>query len=652
MDREKKKPSSSPRVPAQLWRGLLMVCCLTLLGWSPAQGQQASFGNVYVAGGGAMTLFGAHSFLVGTGTMPGIVGTDRSAPASTVGFAASATWTGASDSAHVDGYVGLYGTSAFTFPIGDNGAYRPAAVGGTALIPVSGAFNTSAAYYRANPSSAVTSSLAGGSYSPLPAGAPFSTASRGPGVAAVSTVEYWHIAGTSATRITLTWNSASAVSALTGNTLTNLTIVGWNGATSRWEKVASTVDPASLSSTSSSRVFTGPASSLGAGSITTTSALAPNTYTVYTLGSSLIPTLSGRVFEDNGVGTGGIAHDGLANGTETGIGGVTLKLVNAGGTTTLATTQTAADGSYSFTPGTVTGPLSLIATPQTGWLAISEDAAASGGSIGDGNDGKMINIPVPTTAITGVNFGQIRSPAWAPDSIKVGKANTTVIHPHTFKAFTKGQVSFGVSDQAALPDIPGWSVQLLRDSNCNGQLDSGETPITGPIAVDGDNATVTPPGTVCVLARVTIPPGAAINGQYTMAASATLSYASPATRQATILLATDLTQVGDIAGLELVKATDKTTALPGEVITYTLTYRNLLTDPIKTIAIKDATPPYTTFVAASAICATTPLPAALTGCAVTKQPVANGTGDLEWTLTGTLQPGGTGQVKYQVRVEP
>lgn len=643
MDREKKNSSSSPRFPAQLGRGLLMVCCLILLGWSQAQGQQASFGNVYVAGGGSMTLFGAHSFLVGTGTLPGLIGTDRSAPASTVGFAASATWTGASDSAHVDGYVIQYGTSAFTFPIGDNGVYRPAAIGGAA--------HTSAAYYRANPSSAVTSSLADGNFTALPAGAPFSTTSRGPGVVAVSTVEYWHIAGTSATKITLTWNSASAVSALTGNALADLTIVGWNAATSRWEKVASTVDPASLNSSSSSGGFTGPASSLNAGSITTTSALAPNTYTVYTLGASQIPTLSGRVFEDNGVGNGGIAHDGKQNGTETGIGGVPLKLANASGTT-LATTQTAADGSYSFTPGTVTGPLPLTATPLTGWLAVSEDAAASGGSIGDGNDGKMINIAVPATAITGVNFGQIRSPAWAPDNIKSGKANTTVIFPHTFKAFTQGQVSFGVTNQAALPETPGWSVELLRDSNCNGQLDSGEGPITGPIAVDGDNASVAPPSTVCVLARVTIPPGATTNAQYTMAVSATLSYASPATRQATILLVTDLTQIGENAGLELIKATDKTTALPGEVLTYTLTYRNLLSDPIQTITIKDATPPYTTFVAASARCGTSPLPAALTGCAVSQQPAADGTGNLEWTFTGTLLPGGSGQVEYQVRVEP
>ncbi|MBV5316908.1 MAG: DUF11 domain-containing protein, partial [Desulfobulbaceae bacterium] len=211
--------------------------------------------------------------------------------------------------------------------------------------------------------------------------------------------------------------------------------------------------------------------------------------------------------------------------------------------------------------------------------------------------------------------------------------------------------TFGVTNQAALPDLPGWSVQLLRDANCNGQFDSGEGPITGSIAVDGDNATVTPPGTVCVLARVMIPPGAAINGQYTMAVSATMSYASPASRQATILLVTDLTQIGETAGLELVKATDKTTAQPGEVITYTLTYRNVLAVPLTTITIHDATPPYTTYVSASAVCATTPLPGNITECAVNKQPADDGTGDLEWTLTGTLLSGGSGQVEYKVKVD-
>ena len=171
--------------------------------------------------------------------------------------------------AHVDGYVRSYLSSAFVFPIGDNGKYRPVAIASASTTqPVD------AAYYGVDPSSAVTSSIKGGNEPVLPSTGPFSIAARSSSLNAVSNVEYWDINGAGATQITLTWNANSAINTLVAANLNRLTIAGWNG--TEWVSIASTVDATALS---------GGASTLSVGSITTSSAIVPNTYQVYTLAS-------------------------------------------------------------------------------------------------------------------------------------------------------------------------------------------------------------------------------------------------------------------------------------------------------------------------------------------------------------------------------
>ena len=235
--------------------------------------QSSTLGNVYIDTNGEMTVYGAHSFANGaSGTMPGIVGTERDVLTAHFSFAAGATWTGAADNAHVDGYVRTYQTGAFIFPIGDNGNYSPAGVSASAL-----ANPTDAAYFQADPSTAVTSNLKGGSHGALPTGAPFSTASFDAAtLTAVSAKEYWDIDGTTAALISLTWDAYSDITTLTASTLANLTIAGWDG--TEWVNIPSTVDVTSI---------LGGASALAAGSITTDAAIAPNTYTAYTFGDEL-----------------------------------------------------------------------------------------------------------------------------------------------------------------------------------------------------------------------------------------------------------------------------------------------------------------------------------------------------------------------------
>ena len=243
-----------------------LVALLMMLFPFLARPQQGSLGNTTIFSGATMTFFGSHNFLTGgSGAQPGIIGTVRTAPFGTLNFASTAgSYTGADNADFVDGYIHKSGTASFIFPVGNNGHYGPFAAS---------ADGTTGAYFHADPNSAIVPNPAGGNYPPLPTGAPFSTSSKGTGVTSVSPVEYWDIDGAGSTNLTLTWNAGSAVGTLTGNTLSKLTIVGWDG--SQWVNIPSAVDATSV---------LGGSSSLTAGSITTSATITPDTYTAYTLG--------------------------------------------------------------------------------------------------------------------------------------------------------------------------------------------------------------------------------------------------------------------------------------------------------------------------------------------------------------------------------
>lgn len=206
----------------------------------------------------------------------GIISTKRSAPRGLVTFSGTSTLTGISNTKHIDGYVKKVGTTKFIFPVGDNGVYRPFAASGDA---------TTGAYFLENANAVA-----------VPAGGPFLAINKENTLDKISAREFWDIDGTSATAITLTWNAASDIGGLTGSTLSHLTIVGWNSDASRWEKIVSTPDV---------RALLGGASSLTAGSITTSSVLVPNTYSIYTLGATIsaplpVTLISLKIIADDG----------------------------------------------------------------------------------------------------------------------------------------------------------------------------------------------------------------------------------------------------------------------------------------------------------------------------------------------------------------
>lgn len=118
------------------------------------------------------------------------------------------TVSGTSNSSYVDGIVTKTGNSAFTFPVGKGGLYRPISIS----APTNVTDSYRAQYFNSSPNPT------------------YNNTQKDPSLEIVSGGEYWalnRIAGTTNVRVTLSWNSNSG----TINNINNLRVAGWNGTT-------------------------------------------------------------------------------------------------------------------------------------------------------------------------------------------------------------------------------------------------------------------------------------------------------------------------------------------------------------------------------------------------------------------------------------
>ncbi len=353
-----------------------------------------------------------------------------------------------------------------------------------------------------------------------------------------------------------------------------------------------------------------------------------------------INSVSGRVFLDTG-SSGGTANDGVMNGGETGLAGVTVKLTDNAGATIYATATTGGGGNYVLNiPSTLTNSVTLKVVEVTPPSHVSTGAQLgnTGGSYQRDSDTVTFTF-VPGTTYTGVNFGDVPANAFAPDGQQAALPGSFVVFAHTYTAGSAGTVTFTTTSQSS-PSLPGWTQVLFRDANGNSQLDTGEAVISAPIAVTAGQK-------VNLLVKEFIPVNAPLNAQDLITVTATLAYTDANPALDNVLTRTDLATAGTptTAGLTLVKAVDKDSALPGETITYTITYLNNGVDVLRNVIIYDQTPAFTVFVSAG----TGAFPNNLTAVDLTA-PAADASGALKWVFTGTLAPSGTGTVSYSVKV--
>ena len=383
--------------------------------------------------------------------------------------------------------------------------------------------------------------------------------------------------------------------------------------------------------------------------------------------------LRGRIFEDNGAG-GGVAHDGLQNGTEVGLGGLEVLLlfdadddqICDGTEPVLAQAVTDGDGVYSLRPSIAdeNKPACLLATTSPGFRSISEDGG--GNTIAMGNpydDGATLLTPSPGQVVADVHFGDIRLPRLAPDRQDSVAPGGSVSYLHFYDATTDASVDFILGAVTDGPAGLGWDDVLYRDADCSGDLSGSEAdePLTSVPVLAGDR--------ICLLVRTFAPanaPPAALHARVLEAASSFTG-----TGEAASATVTDITTV--IAGqLRLTKSVRNIgpdgsvdtpddvdldeeafdAGSPGDVLRYRIRFRNEGDLPVRNLVIRDATPDFTSL--ADAIACPPSLPASLAACAVATPDGVNGAGyrgELRWIFTGLLDTGAEGTTTFFVRID-
>ncbi|MBN1120939.1 MAG: Cna B-type domain-containing protein [Anaerolineae bacterium] len=209
----------------------------------------------------------------------------------------------------------------------------------------------------------------------------------------------------------------------------------------------------------------------------------PANYTVGTTNPvELTPILAGSNeinfgFDPNGEIHGSVwddaNNDGVRNLGETGIGSVTIQLRNGAGVV-IASTTTAADGSYSFT-GLPDGSYTVVEIDPAGYLSTtvnSRPAAVSSGSI-----------------VTDIDFGDRVAPGAISGEVWNDNGGTG-----------SGTAGNGTrdGDEAGIGSV---TVQLIRDANNSNTYDAGDTLVsTTTTATSGSYSfTNLPPGEYLVI---------------------------------------------------------------------------------------------------------------------------------------------------------
>lgn len=360
--------------------------------------------------------------------------------------------------------------------------------------------------------------------------------------------------------------------------------------------------------------------------------------------------LNGRVFIDNGVGSG-IANDGLQNGTEPGLAAVALNLTNAAGATVYDAASSDGSGSYVlWIPASTSGSSLKVA------LSIPSGYLGTGGSAG--NSGGVYSRPSATvtfiyssgTVYSGVNFGLVPSNTLSPNGTQTAQPGTALFYAHTFQAGSGGPVTFSLSNSAS-PASPAWSQVLYQDSDCSATLESTEPQVTAAINVAAGQK-------ICLIVKQFVPAGAGLGAQNTTTLSAAFSYTNANPALSATLAATDITTVGQNGALDLSKLVSNVTtggaaatnvnASPGNTLQYSLTAVNNGTESLSTLVINDATPAFTTYLSAACPGA---LPTGLTACALSASPGVGNPGGIQWTFTGALSPAVQVVVTYRVKVD-
>jgi uncharacterized repeat protein (TIGR01451 family) len=329
--------------------------------------------------------------------------------------------------------------------------------------------------------------------------------------------------------------------------------------------------------------------------------------------------------------------------------GWTVKFVASGGTcASAAITSVAVNaGAQGQVAACVTPPATqLPVTAQKIYFQVQSTAVASTG---------VIVSDAKTDAVT-VTAAQTLSATLTPNNSGQVAPGGTVVYPHTLTN-TGNQSCGAYTLTATVPAADatlGWTTAIYLDVNGDGQIDAGDTLVTGsqagPLAVGASQK---------LLVRVFAPGGASAGATDTTTVTATFTGAASCGAPSATDISTVIT--GQIRVLKT-QAADVTcdgvadgafdaaplSLKPGQCIVYKVVATNEGTAPVTNIAINDAVPAYTslsaTQPAAASRCTSTGVSGTALVYAQTATAVSCG------SAANTVAPSGTATLTFAVKI--
>lgn len=362
---------------------------------------------------------------------------------------------------------------------------------------------------------------------------------------------------------------------------------------------------------------------------------------------------SGRVFNDNSGTTSDTskAYNGVIDAGELGIAGSVIELQDCSSKAVLASATSNANGEFRIqTLQDVFAGRSNVCLVQrnvTGYDSVSSAKASNVTATADStNDQFTIPKANNVTSYEGFLFGDAELQlVLSQNGQKTIVAGDIVDYPHELMAKSVMNVlNLTESKEQQPANNQPWQSLVYVDSNCNAQLDQGESLLT--------SRTIKANEKVCLIQRV-VSPTTAQGGDRFIASfkvNGKATYSSATAKESNSV--NDITTIGT-AGLSISKLVRKTTACPapsnnttpftvsnqaakGDYLEYQMSYINNSNKNLVDIVLKDSVPVGTVYGTMSCTAS---------GC----QTEANA-GQLKWTIPGVLAPKQKGQVGFCVRI--
>ena len=362
---------------------------------------------------------------------------------------------------------------------------------------------------------------------------------------------------------------------------------------------------------------------------------------------------SGRVFNDNSGTTSDIskAYNAIVDAGELGIAGSTVELQDCSTKAVLASTTSNANGDFKIqTLDDVFAGRSNVCLVQrnlTGFDSVSS-AKASGVTATADTSNDFFTIPkaANVTSYEGFLFGDAELQlVLTQNGQKTIVAGDVVDYPHELSAKSVMNVLNLTETKEQQPaNNQPWQSLVYVDSNCNAQLDQGESLLSSRVLKANEK--------ICLIQRVNSPTTAQGGDRFiaSFKVNGKATYSTATTKDSNSV--NDITTIGT-AGLNMSKLVRKTSACPapsndstpftvtnqaakGDYLEYQITYTNNSNKNLVDIVLKDSVPVGTVYGTMS--------------CSVSGCQTQESSGQLKWTIPGVLAPKQKGQVGFCVRI--